>query len=153
MSYKLVWIKTHKDYLRLLKELKYRTEYVYLYVGCPLNDEHKDFVLEYCNNHLILIKTEKVDCLFGENAEINQHTQYIYSFENYDNREHFFEFLSTFETFFHRDCLLDKSEKYQNRCDFGLDDIGFVDKNGEVLCSTITHETMTYVNEKIRYSI
>lgn len=147
MSYKLVWIETHKQYLELLEKFKYNTKYIFLYVGCPLNDEHNDFILEYCNNNLKFIKKTTVDNLFEENISTENHTQYIYSIESYYDREQLFDFLSTFETFFHREVLLNKNKHYQNRCDFGLDDIGFVDTNGEVLCYTITHEAMTYVKQ------
>lgn len=147
MSYKLIWIETHKQYLELLNKLKYNTKYIYLYVGCPLNDEHKDFILEYCSNNLNFIKKSTVDSLFGDNKGTNNHTQYVYSIENYDDRERLFDFLSSFETFFHREHLLNKNEHYPNRCDFGLDDIGFVDANGEVLCYTVTHEAMTYIKQ------
>lgn len=153
MSYKFISIETHKEYLKLLNKLKFKTKYIYLYVGCPLNDEHRDFILEYCNDNLKFIEKRTVNGLFGEDEGIDEHPQYIYSIENYYNREQLFEFLSTFESFFHRESLLDKNGNYQNRCDFGLDDIGFVDKNGEVLCYTITHEVMTYISDKLKFQI
>ncbi|MCM1285544.1 MAG: hypothetical protein NC213_01990 [Acetobacter sp.] len=149
MSHKLVWIENHKEYLDLLNKLKFKTKYIYLYVGCPLNDEHHDFILEYCNDNLKLIEKRTADTLFGKDKASSEHLQYIFSIENYNDREQFFDFLSSFETFFHRECLLKQFESYQNRCDFGLDDIGFVDNNNECLCYTITHEAMTYVNDKL----
>ena len=36
------------------------------------------------------------------------------------------------------------------RCDFGLDDVGFVGYNKTVLCETVTHEGDTFLSDQIR---
>lgn len=88
--------------------------------------------------------------LFEGKSEEAEYYQYIFEIVDYTQRESFFDFLSSFETFFHRECLFNNDESYANRCDFGLDDIAFAYKNKNVLCHTITHEAMTYINQKAK---
>lgn len=150
MTDKLVWIENHKQHIELLDKLKFKTSYFYIFAGYPFNDGHRDSILEYCCSNLKLIDKIQSKGLFEGKSEETEYYQYIFEIVDYTQRESFFDFLSSFETFFHRECLFNNDESYANRCDFGLDDIAFADKNKNVLCHTITHEAMTYINQKAK---
>lgn len=90
--------------------------------------------------------------LFGKSDNKNGKPQYVFEIDTPEGREALFTHLDSFETLFHRSCQMTKNEKKACafRCDFGLDDVGFVGYNKTVLCETVTHEGDTFLSDQIR---
>ncbi len=142
---KKYFIETHKNWIELLNILNKKAKYFYVVKSCVDNDDHDDFLLNYCNNNLILKKFEETDNAFSVVGL--KVPQYEFEIESGNMHHKFFEFLKEFETPFCRQCLSNKTYKY--RSDFGLDDIAFLDEQHNFLCTTITHEAECYASQDI----
>lgn len=145
---KEIQIKTHDDYLKLLKILEKSTKYFVVFNGIEYNDDHDDYVLDFCKKNLRLINTKKCANLLSNQQVADKYKKPQYEYEVDSNSVYkLFKFLREFETFFHRP--FDCNKEIKHRVDFGLDDIAFIDSKGDAICMTITHERMLWANDKV----
>lgn len=136
-----------------MRKLKFKTKYFVIFLGCPYNDNLPHSTLEVCKRYLKEIEVEKVSVLFGKSDNKNGKPQYVFEIDTPEGREALFEHLNSFETLFHRSWLMSKKEKKACafRLDFGLDDVGFVGYNRNILCQTVTHEGITFLSDQIKF--
>ena len=126
------------QYLDILNKIRKATAKIVIVQIDGLKED--DPVVETAKQLMILEKQEIVDKWFGTIAPGRKAVQYTFQ-----KKREFFGYLSTFESFF-----IVKSENpyVVEETDFGMDDIAFLDQNGELLFYTTTHEGYAYLNER-----
>lgn len=136
----MILIQNHSDYLEVLNKI--RKETAKIVIVQIDGRESDDPIVETAKNMMILEKEEAVSRWFGTIAPGREAIQYTFV-----KKREFFGFLSAFESFF-----INKTGKNNSfdvdRTDFGLDDIAFIDTNGELLFYTTTHEGYAYLNAR-----
>lgn len=146
---KLINVRTHENYLKLLNIVQKNTAYFVVFKGIEHNDGHADYVFDFCNKNLRVVNTTKCANLLS-NQKVDErckHPQYTFEVNDADKGK-LFKFLKEFETFFHRPSDNNRLNDIKNRVDFGLDDVAFLDDNKNVVCMTVTHEWMLWANEQ-----
>ena len=131
-------LSDHLQYLDILNTIRKDTEKIVIVQVCGKDDS--DVVVNTAKEMMTLEKTEFVNEWFGTVQEGEAAAQYTFL-----KKRDFFDFLSSFEAFFIVTSLCPYEVK---RTDFGLDDIAFLDRSGEVLFYTTTHEGYAYLNKK-----
>lgn len=130
-----VELKTHEQYLAILKKLKSKTKYIEI---VQIDEfEPNDKVVEFANCNLKRLEKRIVKEWLGTAYTSRRVPKYVYSICSDD--EGFWKFLSGFSSFY--------LESYSDECgyvpietEFGLDDIAFLDKDKNPLFYTTTHE-------------
>ncbi len=131
-------LETHSQYLDILNTIKDDTERIIL-VQID-GEDAKDPIVNTAKEMMILEKQEIVCEWFGTITLGREAVQYTFL-----KSQEFFDYLSSFEAFF---IVLSENPYSVNTTDFGFDDIAFLDKNGDLLFYTTTHEGYAYLNKK-----
>lgn len=129
-----VSLKTHEQYLAILKKLKPKTKYIEI---VQTDDFDDDKIVEFANSNLKLIEKRMVKKWCGTCFSSRRVPKYIYSV-GCDDKE-FWKFLGRFSSFY----LESYSDEYGYvplETEFGLNDIAFLDKDKNLLFYTTTHE-------------
>lgn len=134
-----VWIENHRQYLEILDRVRKDTALIVL-VQIDGADE-EDPIVKTAKQMMLLEKQETVDHWLGTIAPGRGAARYVF-------RKHrsFFGYLATFESFF---LVKSIDPLVVETTDFGMDDIAFLDQNGELLFYTTTHEG--YANLHCKY--
>lgn len=131
-------LKTHTQYLEYLDLIeKDCAKIVIVQIdGLDKNDP----VVNFAKNKMRLESENRVLEWFGSIAPNNNAIEYTFA-----KNKAFFDYLRTLEAFF-----IEVAENpYEiRRTPFGIDDIAFLGKKGELLFYTTTHEGYAYLNEK-----
>ena len=133
-----VWIETHKQYLEILNQVRKDTALIVIVQIDGVDRE--DSVVETAKQMMSLEKQETVSRWLGTIAPGRNAARYVF-------RKHrsFFGYLATFESFF----LVKSMDPFVvEATDFGMDDIAFLDQNGEPLFYTTTHEGYANLHRK-----
>ena len=133
-----VTITNHKQYLDILNKI--RKETMKIIIVQIYGFKKDDPIVETAKQMMILEKQETVDKWFGTIARGRNAVQYTFQ-----KKREYFGYLSSFESFF----IVESENPYEvEKTDFGMDDIAFIDQNGEMLFYTTTHEGYAYINER-----
>ncbi len=133
-------ISSHQDYLKLLNIIRKDTAKIII---VQIDGYDKDDpVVNTAKSMMILENEEIVSEWIGTTTIGRKAVQYTFI----KNRD-FFSYLASFEAFFETE----DNEDLDTDTDFGLDDIAFLDSNGELLFYTTTHEGYAYLNRKYTF--
>ena len=136
-----IWLSNHEQYLTLLDLIRKDTQKIVIVQIDGQNDD--DPVVNTAKSMMTIEKREIVHEWFSTIAEPSRRAVQYTFLKNRD----FFDYLSTFESFFiGRESLKHGYEVIDT--DFGLDDIAFLDENGEILFSTTTHEGFATLHKR-----
>lgn len=133
-----VWIENRRQYLEILEQIRKDTALIVL-VQIDGADED-DPVVTAAKQMMRLEKQETVSRWPGTIAPGRKAARYVF-------RKHrsFFGYLAGFESFF---LVKSRSPFVVEATDFGMDDIAFLDQNGELLFYTTTHEGYASLHRK-----
>lgn len=135
-----ITLKTHSQFLDILDAI--RKDTVKIVIVQIHGEDPKDPIVNQAKERMLLEKQEIVSRWFGTVAPGRGAVQYTFL----KNRD-FFSFLSSLESFF---LVISENPYTVKKTGFGFDDIAFLDKNGDVLFFTTTHEGDAHLNK--RYS-
>lgn len=142
-----VYLKTHEEYLRLIKLLYEKASYIE-YVPITKEDPINNFELIKLLKENI-IKEQLVNKWIGTTIKSKpKNTKYTAYFtkEIYTKLKTHESFFWTEFTFFSKDLVIGA---LQVPTDWGYSDISFFDSNGKLVCTTITHEAVLAIDESI----
>lgn len=131
-------LKTHEQYLEYLKLIEKDCSKIII-VQIDGEDE-SDPVIYYAKKKMRLESRKRVIEWFGSIAPNSKALEYTFA-----NSNAFFDYLRTFEAFY---IEISDNPFDIHRTDFGIDDIAFIGKKGDLLLYTTTHEGYAYLNEK-----
>ena len=135
-------LNKHENYLKMLQVLEKKCDYIEIFIY--LNRRVEVIDNETADNEIAL--NFKKDILFSKSTPKWEDTETDKGqLIQIKSSHELFEFLAKYETF----CV---SPNNKNKCsdtDFGVDDIGFYDKDRILLLSTVTHEGIIVVDKDI----
>lgn len=137
-QYVPVWLESHRQYLEILNLVRKDTALIVL-VQIDGVDEG-DPIVAAAKQMMQLEKQETVSRWLGTVAPGRGAARYVF-------RKHrsFFGYLASFESFF---LVKSRDPFVVEATDFGMDDIAFLDQNGELLFYTTTHEGYANLHRK-----
>lgn len=131
-------LNDHESYLNILKLLQKKCDYIELLIIDGKDKESNPIVREFKDDIILVRKGD-------EGYSTLNNIVYLKSSKK------IFDYLAQYETF----CKFYKDKKVENDCDryentdFGFDDIGFYDKDGNILLGTITHECSIGISDEL----
>ena len=133
-----ILLKSRSQYLDILNAIRKDTEKIII---VQIDGEDKeDPIVNAAKKMMTLENREIVSEWFGTTAPVRAAIKYTFL-----KKREFFGYLSSFESFF----IVESENPYKVRItDFGFDDIAFLDRNGEMLFFTTTHEGYANLNKK-----
>ncbi len=133
-----VVLRNRLQYLDILNTIRNETEKIII---VQIDGEDKtDPIVNTAKEMMTLEKREIVSEWYGTFAPGRSAMKYTFL-----KKREFFGYLSSFESFF----IVESENPYEVRTtDFGFDDIAFLDRNGELLFFTTTHEGYANLNKK-----
>lgn len=133
-------LRSHKEYLELLKKLQPSTKYIDL---VQIDDNQNDAVIVYALSNLKMIHKEKTNTWLGTQRGGAGVMKYTFEMNNT-----YWNYLSSFTSFFYNYKKDDGEDDIQTT-EFGFSDIAFLDKEMQPLFFTTTHEGYAIIKQEL----
>ncbi|MBQ8227802.1 MAG: hypothetical protein IJZ88_02190 [Clostridia bacterium] len=134
-----IYLFNHEQYLEVLNRIRKDTQKIIIIQIDGYEED--DPIVNTAMEMMILEEKEKTSQWYGTLTSSDRGLQYTFL-----KKRNFFDYLSCFESFFISD-ISNNGYEVKNT-DFGIDDIAFIDSNGELLFYTTTHEGIAAINKK-----